>query len=100
MKKHGALSSASFWIDVVERLIRTFAQTVLGALGAGATGITHMPWVTALDLGAGASAISLLLSLASLRIPRADSDTGSMLPPPAETPEMMMSLVHRSGRKG
>lgn len=88
----------SFFVDVTERMVRTFAQTMLAALGVGKVGFTSMPWVTAIDLAGGATAISLLLSLASLRIPRSDLDTGSLLPPPAQTPAMIRALVHPRSR--
>lgn len=80
-----SLTSPVFWVDVGERVVRGFASGTAGALGVGAAGITHMPWVTALDIGAGAAALTLLGCLASLPLPHADPETGSMLPPPQQT---------------
>ena len=59
------------WLkDAGERAIKTFAQTLLAALGVGAvhTGITELPWLPALSISATATVLSVLSSVVSLPI--------------------------------
>lgn len=53
-----------FWRAAGERAGRTFAQTLVAALGAGAMNIVDMPWVQGLEVSAGAGVLSLLTSVA------------------------------------
>lgn len=51
---------------LVERALKTFAQTLLASLGVGAaTDIVSMPWLAALSLAAGAAVLSVISSIAS-----------------------------------
>lgn len=52
-----------FWFATAERGVRAFAWATLSALGSGAVGIVSMPWIPALELGAGAAVLSILASL-------------------------------------
>ncbi|QRV71406.1 holin [Corynebacterium phage CL31] len=54
----------SFWSDLVERAIKTFAQTLLAVLAVGVP-IWEMDWVSALGLAAGTTVLSVLTSIAS-----------------------------------
>jgi hypothetical protein len=94
------LTSASYWIDVGERTIRTFAGATLSALGLGALSspsdfIVNMPWALSLLFGASSAAITLLMALASIGVPGSDPLTGSALPPPAQTPAAFKAFFGR-----
>lgn len=65
------LASPQFWADAAERAVKTFAQSALATLGAGAVDILSVNWVGVLTVGGGAAIVSLLTSLASE--PRGDT---------------------------
>lgn len=54
----------SFWKDLTERAIKTFAQTLLAVLAVGVP-VWEMEWVSALGIAAGATVLSVLTSVAS-----------------------------------
>lgn len=56
----------AFWAGALERAAKTFGQSVLAALGVGATGLLHADWLTALDVGGLAAVLSLLTSLVTV----------------------------------
>src|SRR5271170_4155160 len=88
-----ALGNASFWLDTLERAVRSFAQGVLTASGIGLASVVtpdavlqslgvvipSIPWQADLLFGAANSLLSVLTSLSSLRVPGADHETGSFL---------------------
>ncbi len=55
----------TFFKDMAERAIKTFAQAMIGALGAGATGLIGVDWLQALSIAGFATVLSILTSLAS-----------------------------------
>jgi hypothetical protein len=57
--------TASFWKQTLERLVKTFAQSLLAVLGAGQAGILQVDWGDAFNVAALAAAVSLLMSLVS-----------------------------------
>ena len=65
-----------FFKDMAERAIKTFAQSMIGALGAGATGLIGIDWIQALSIAGFATLISILTSIASLGI---GDDTASLV---------------------
>lgn len=84
-----------FWKAAGERAGRTFAQTLVAALGAGAVNIVDMPWVQGIEVSAGAGVLSLLTSVAFSGVgpagpgtvetvaPGRDADLDQALRPPA-----------------
>lgn len=54
-----------FWKDAGSRALKTFAQSMLAALGAGQVDILNTNLLGAFSVGAGAALVSLLMSLAS-----------------------------------
>ena len=57
-----------FWLDTLERAVKTFAQAALATLGAGSVDILSTNWVGAVSVGGGAAVVSVLTSLGSERI--------------------------------
>ncbi|GAU66651.1 hypothetical protein SSP35_03_02990 [Streptomyces sp. NBRC 110611] len=73
------LTTSRFWVAAVERAVRTFAQTLIAALGLDTTDILHVPWEHGLALAGTAALLSLLTSIAA-------AGTGSDGPGITETP--------------
>jgi hypothetical protein len=93
-----SLTSASFWIDVAERAVRSFAQGTLAAMGVGAAnsvqpGLTvSVPWHVALVAGCVMGVLSVLSSLASTPVTTSDPYTGSFLAAPPNQAEHVRSF--------
>lgn len=64
------LFSRGFWADAFERSAKTFAYSTLGALpvGAATQEIHHLPLWAAFATGGSAALISVLGSVASIRV--------------------------------
>lgn len=69
----------SFWKDLTERAIKTFAQTLLAVLAVGVP-VWEMEWVSALGIAAGATVLSVLTSVASAGA--GNHDTASLVTTP------------------
>lgn len=54
-----------FWQDATERAVKTFAQTLVTVLGAGAVNVLTVDWKAALAVSGGAALVSILTSLGS-----------------------------------
>jgi hypothetical protein len=59
------LFEVHFWRFALERAIKTFAQTALALLGAGALNILTADWTQVLGVSAGAFVLSILTSVGS-----------------------------------
>ena len=99
-----ALLSASFWIDCGERAVRSFSTGVLTSSGLGALkefdkvlGVVmpSITWQVSLMFGALQAVGAVLTSLSSLKVPGADHETGSFLPPAPEPAIKLHSLFSR-----
>jgi len=55
----------AFLKALIERAVKTFCQTLVAALGAGAVNILEVPWQSAVSVAAGAALISVLTSVGS-----------------------------------
>lgn len=62
--------------DLAERAIKTFAQSMVAVLTAGATGILDVDWINTLSVALLATVISVFTSLGSLTI---GDDTASLV---------------------
>lgn len=69
--------SAAFVRDAGERAVRTFAQGVLGAIGATTMSIVDVDWAQATGIGGLAAVVSLLMSVAASGV--GDSSDASFL---------------------
>lgn len=54
-----------FWLAVLVRAIRTFAEGALAYIGTGAVVLGDVNWVAVLSAGAMAAVVSVLMSLAT-----------------------------------
>nr|DAN76982.1 MAG TPA: holin [Caudoviricetes sp.] len=54
---------ASFWSGLIDRATKTFAQSLLGAIGVG-VGVFDLDWKGALGIAASAVLVSVLTSFA------------------------------------
>lgn len=63
--------SRSFWLDVVDRAARTFAQTLVPVLAADGANLLSLDWPTSLGLAGTAALLSVLTSIASAGIGQA-----------------------------
>jgi hypothetical protein len=58
----------AFWLNMLERALKTFAQTMLALLGAGAVNLIQVDWIKDLPVAGGAAFLSLLTSLAAVKV--------------------------------
>lgn len=66
-----------FLRETLERAIKTFAQTLVAILGAGAVDLLSVPWASALSAAGLAAVLSVLTSVASS--PWGDAETPSLV---------------------
>jgi Putative lactococcus lactis phage r1t holin len=74
-----------FWIPTAERAVKTFAQALATLLIASNTGLLNAPWTASLSAAGMAAVVSVLTSVASLRVGPADSPSMVRNDPPAPT---------------
>lgn len=61
----GRYTTREFWAGTAERAIKTFAQSLLGVIMGGASGLLDVDWVAALSVAGLATVGSLLTSVAT-----------------------------------
>jgi hypothetical protein len=91
------LLTATFWLDTLERTIRTAAQTLLGAITASQVALDELDWqLVGLTVGT-ASLLAVLMSIVASGI--GEPGTASVLnPAPPDTldgPPPADGLTHR-----
>ncbi|MFI2077789.1 holin [Streptomyces triculaminicus] len=59
------MTTAAFWVATCERMIRTFAQALLGVLGADATGVLDADWTGVFSVAGLAAVLALLTAVAT-----------------------------------
>ncbi|MEU7639887.1 MULTISPECIES: holin [unclassified Streptomyces] len=59
------ITTKAFWLATSERAVRTFAQTLLAALGLDTADLLTLPWAHSLTLAAIAAVLSVVTSLAT-----------------------------------
>lgn len=57
-----------FWFGVLDRAIKTFAQTIIALIGTNVIAIHELHWVTILSVSATATLLSVLTSVATPEI--------------------------------
>lgn len=74
------LSSVGFYKDTAERALKTFAQSLLAAVGTGAVlpAVTDVDWAQGAAIGLTAAVISILTSIVSSGI--GDNGSASLVP--------------------
>ncbi|MFK4838822.1 holin [Lactococcus petauri] len=55
----------TFLKDILERAVKTFAQSMVAVMTAGATGILDVDWINALSVSLLATIVSVLTSIGS-----------------------------------
>ncbi|MEQ7060865.1 holin [Lactococcus petauri] len=55
----------TFLKDTAERVVKTFAQSMVAVMTAGATGVLDVDWVNALSVSLLATLVSVLTSIGS-----------------------------------
>ena len=58
------MRTKEFWLDLLERALKTFAQTLVAVIPVGAV-LWEIPWTDGLGIAATATVISVLTSIAS-----------------------------------
>lgn len=66
-----------FWLDAIERLVKTMAQTMVAMLTAGATGLLGVDYINLLSVAGLAGLVSLLTSIGSAA--KSNTDTASLV---------------------
>jgi hypothetical protein len=67
------MDKLAFWKDAAERAVKTFAQSLVALIGAGAVNIVLLDWPDIFGISATAALVSVLTSVVSLPI----GDNGS-----------------------
>lgn len=55
--------TAAFWKATIERMVRTFAQAVLGVISADGLGVLDVDWGQAFSIGGLAAVLALLTAI-------------------------------------
>lgn len=66
-----------FFRSLIERALKTFAQSLVAAIGIGATNLLDVGWIQALSLAGFATLLSVLTSIGSA--PWGDPQTPSLV---------------------
>lgn len=70
------LTDRRFWVEALDRAVRTFAQALAALLVGDGVGVTDVDWLGALSVAGLAAVVSVLTSVADPRV------TGAPPPPP------------------
>lgn len=60
--------TSKFWKAAGERAVKTFAQALVAAIGAGAAGVADVDWLQAVSVAGLAAVISVLTSIGSTQV--------------------------------
>lgn len=66
-----------FWMDALDRAIRTFAQALLATVTVG-DAIYHVDWQAGLGIAATAAVASVLTSISTSKV--GDAETAAIVP--------------------
>lgn len=69
----------AFWVDTFERAVKTFAQAAFAGIGANATGLLDVEWLTILSVAGLAALLSVLSSIASAASSIGNSGNASLI---------------------
>ncbi|MEY8458579.1 holin [Lactococcus ileimucosae] len=58
-------TNKTFWKDTLERAVKTFAQSLVAVMTAGATGLLDVDWINALSVAGLAFVVSVFTSIGS-----------------------------------
>ena len=60
------LTDKKWWLQVLERAIKTFAEVFLATMGTSAVFIQQVPWLQCLSAGALGIVVCVLINIATL----------------------------------
>lgn len=83
------MNTSAFWAAACERAVKTFAQTLIALIGAGAINVTAIPWPDNLGIAVTATLLSVLTSLVSSTVGNAGPSLATetlSTPPPIVVP--------------
>ncbi|WP_223776969.1 holin [Streptomyces sp. 135] len=84
------MNTGAFWKATFERMVRTFAQAVLGIAGADGLGLLNTNWADALAVGGLAAVAALLTAIVTSGGPVGPSITETVARP--DTPRRPTSI--------
>lgn len=67
------LSSPQFWMETMERSIKTAAQTLVAILSVGGTGLLDVDWASAISVGGMGFLLSVLTCIGSAGVKNENS---------------------------
>lgn len=71
-----ALTYPAFWLQTLERALKTIAQSAVATIGADAFDVVNLDWAGVGSIALGAGVVSVLTSVASIPVGR-DKDSPS-----------------------
>ena len=72
--------SREFWIDTLERAVKTFAQAAVAVIGANAVGVTDIDFAVVASVAGLAALLSVLSSIASSASSAGELGNASLAP--------------------
>ena len=81
MTRIRTLFTRTFWLDALERAVKTAAQSAVLVVGAGQVDALSADWLTVGGFALGGALLSVLTSMASAKVP--GISPASLLPPGA-----------------
>ena len=82
-----------FWRFAFERAVKTFAQTVTALFGAGGIGLFDAPWIEVLSVAGMTALLSVLTSVASVRVGEPETPSLVRPDPSAESAERVPAVA-------
>lgn len=79
----------SFWINLFERAVSTFAQAAVGVLSAGSLGLLHVNWLDVVSVAGLAALLSVLKTFSVVAATPAPVE----VPAPVVTPSVISSDI-------
>lgn len=80
-----SLTSVDFWLDALERMVKTVCEVALALIGTGMVGILDVDWLNLLSVCAMSAITSLLASIVSNV--KVDTVSGASLVSTSSTPK-------------
>lgn len=76
--QNSTIDTKYFWARAGERALKTFAQTLVAQIGAGAVSIVDIPWPAVLGISATATVLSVATSILSIPLGQDKGDASAV----------------------